>query len=388
MLIFTYFILMVLFVGALIFRKKIMDATIGSIHKGALTLNNRVEEWGNKQITENPSSPVAMLRYAKQWKRAEARREIYQKLREGMYGQKKEQKKSAPGDAGASPTDDLKKAGASGDPPEGVAYRQSNHTRDEKPKTTGPKEPTENVQIPVEGLEQVPEKARESFGWRPAPDGQTGSQGEEGLEVFGPWDKIPHEAREPVKYDVVMEDGKKQTVYGSWENTPQGPVLRENYWSLERTKRAYRILRDKEGKVFARNIGVNDATEKRRQADQKTTPQAKQNNRPIDYSPPEAAPGPQPGANHASARGATKKSTQRGRGPVDFGARYSPGTHPPRESAEKTVNGTGFVKDEKTDVQTAGPNFRVKGDIANPGRHRDQPPVINEGGDGSGAGTG
>ncbi len=430
MLILTYLILMLIYVGALIYRKKIMGATIGAIHKGALTLNNRVEEWGKRQIMENPSSPVAKWRYARQWKGAQVRKGIYEKLRNKKdvkgkdgSGQKKDGgKRGHPGDAGAPPPDEGMKANTTGNP-----------------QVEPDPEETNNVQTPVEGLEQMPEKAKESFGWRQVPDEHGGGQGD--LEVFGPWGKIPTEARKPGKYDVVMEDGKKQTVYGSWEENSNGPVLRENYWSLERTKRAYRIMRDKQGNVFARKIDEDAAKGKRQEAGKETAPQAPQHIRPADYSAPEASTGTQPGASpvsRAARRRVSIKATsegtpapggpprsdlrggpvtrggaplagrdngekttansektarqtpiQRNRGPVDFGARYSPGANTPRNAREKTVSETGVIKEEKTNSRTAG----AREDIANPDRHGGQPPVIeknapNPGGDGSGAGKG
>ncbi|TEB04693.1 hypothetical protein Psch_03455 [Pelotomaculum schinkii] len=423
MLIFTYFILIGVFVGALILRKKLMDATVGAIHKGALTLNNRVEEWGNKQIAENPSSPMAQWRYGKLWKRAEARREIYQKLREEKYGQKKDgsrQEKGAFGDAGAplpdnGKPDNGKNVGTTGNPLED-STSQTKHTGGREPKapTKDPEEKkspgeeptteteTETIQTPVEGLEQMPEKARESFGWRSAPDGQRGGQDEDVLEVFGPWDKIPQDARKPVNYSVVTEEGRKQKVYGSWEETPHGPVLRENYWSLERTPRAYQIMRDNAGNVFARKVGVDNAAQKQQQAGQQTAPQASQNIRPEGYSAPESPPVPQPSANQAAtatrrriplrmaqapgrpasgdfrnspadtARGTRAKShptQRRERGPVDFGARYSPGTHPPEDTDEKTIRQPEFAKEEKTDVRTADPYIRAREETADPDRH-------------------
>lgn len=427
-----------------------MDATVGAIHKGALTLNNRVEDWGNKQITENPSSPVAMWRYAKQWKRTEARREIYNKLRgdkkDGQNNDSGEQKKrdsknGHPGDAGTGSPDD-KNTNASGNPSGGVAYRQANHTEGGKPESPEPEERNEKTQTPVEGLEQMPESARDSFGWRPAPEGQSEGQGKEGFEVFGPLDKIPQEARTPSKYEVPMEDGKKQSVYGAWEESPNGPVLREAHWYLQKTRRAFQILRNKDGKVFARKLDVENAAEKQQQADQKTAPQARQNFRPTDILAPETAPGPQPGENRTSRtahgrvplrttqEGTTVQSrpdsgnlrdapavrggpplaghdgdektttvrettvkpkpTQRSRGPVDFGARYSPGNHSSKESDGKTVNETGFAKGERTDEHAAGSYSRAKEDISNPSGQGGQPPVIEKkdpGGAGSESGT-
>lgn len=435
MLIIIYFILIGIFIGSLIIRKKFMEATVGAIHKGALTLNNRVEDWKNRQIMENPNSPIAKWRYARQWNRMEARREIYKKLRDKKDGQGKDDilqnktrnKKGHPDNA-TPPKDDGNNTGTAGNIAEGTKSK-INHTVGKEPKipdseeakTPETEKATEEVQTPVNGLEQMPDNARKSFDWRPSPDGQTGRQGEDDLEVFGPWDKIPQEAREPVKYDVVTEDGKKENIYGSWYETPNGPILRENYWSLERTRRAYRIMRDKQGNVFARKVNVDDAKEKEGQrAKKQATPQTPQNSPPPDYSAPKASSTLQPGTSQTSrvnhrrvplrttpestavpgesasseyrnvsatrevppltgderienttaAREKTvrQKPTQRGRGPVDFGARYSPGAHPP-----------GNVKEEKMGFSPAGPYFRANEDMANPNRHDDQLPVIENG---------
>ncbi|WP_449240573.1 hypothetical protein [Desulfoscipio gibsoniae] len=402
MLIIIYFTLIGIFIGSLILRKKFMEATVGAIHRGALTLNNRVDDWKNRQIMENPNSPVAKWRYARQWNRMEARRNIYNKLRDKRdrkNGQEKEdilqnqtRNKKGHSDNAGTPSDNRKNNDTTGNISEG-AKRNINHTREKEPKTLDPEEAktldaekaTEAIQTPVNGLEQMPENARESFDWRSAPDDQTGSQVEDDLEVFGPWDKIPQEAREPVKYNVVTEDGKNENIYGSWEETPHGPVLRENYWSLERTRRAYRIMRDKQGNVFARKFNVDDAKEKGGQkAKKQAAPQTPQNSPPPEST---AVPGESAGseyrnvsaprqgpplAGHGSSEKTTatrekavrQKPTQRGRGPVDFGARYSPGVHPPGEPSKKTVNATGNVKEEKNE------------DMANPNRHDDQPPII------------
>jgi len=287
MLLFKYFLLIVIFIAALAFRKKMMEHTIGAIHRGALTLNNRVESWMKRQIETNPYSPYARIAMRKRFERLRIMRDLYRKWSE-------KEKKENPDDSSNSPqnafsNDSLSNAGdvggADGDfvgaRRNPVIFRRKpshEHVEEAFPREiavrteTGPAEAghpefsgetgravspagtSSQEGFPVGGVELLPLKARESFGWLPCSD-----DGPDDGAVYGPkGNEVPEELKKPRQYFVPNAPGKYPSIipmYGAWEMTERGPALRA-YDIISNTpaSAAYQVFRNKRGEVFARKI--------------------------------------------------------------------------------------------------------------------------------------
>lgn len=126
MLLFKYFLLIVVFVSAIVLRKKMMEHTLGAIHRGALSLNNRIEGWVKRQVETHPASPYAQAIVQQRFKKAEMWRDLYKKWRKERV--EKSQGPSSPNDdTGGPPGGGPRPPDNGGGPPPGgkgpLSYR-------------------------------------------------------------------------------------------------------------------------------------------------------------------------------------------------------------------------------------------------------------------------
>jgi len=280
-MIFKYLLLIAIFVSALVFRKKMMEHTIGAISRGFATLSGRVESWAKRQWETNPYSPYARAANFYRFKKYEFRRELYRKWRSTSRAGDKDEENgknegSGTGDATSqqradapprqgretrSPADRGRvfrvrrdraaqqpepdaaaPAATSGPvqylPPGGVAVRER---RDESPQQSD----VSASELPVR---PGPEDSGAALGWQEIPEPR-----QEGgiVAVYGPREEDLPRLWEPAHYDLPDENGAPGRVFGAWESTPFGPAFRRHDVP---ESGLYQVVRTGTGKVGSRPL--------------------------------------------------------------------------------------------------------------------------------------
>lgn len=322
-MIFKYLLLIAIFVSALVFRKKMMEHTVGAISRGFAALNARVENWAKRQWETNPFSPYARAAGYYRFRKYEFRQKLYQKWRSagraknGGSGAAPQQSASAsprqgqetrsPADRSgvlrvrrggtARPEQDAAASAATSGPvqylpPGGIAVRERGAETLTQPAAPAADEPPARLE---------PEDPAAAVGWLKI----VGPAQEDGVAaVYGPReDELPR-FREPAHYDLLDERGAPRRVFGAWEGTPFGPAFRRGDAP---ESGLYQVVRTDAGKVGSRPLAERSG---------RLAPQ-----------PPRFDDSLSPGAELFSARRASRGlSYQAGPSAVDAGLPGGPGS--------------------------------------------------------------
>lgn len=279
-MIFKYLLLIAIFVSALVFRKKMMEHTVGAISRGFAALSARVENWAKRQWETNPSSPYARAASYYRFRKYEFRRELYRKGRSVSRAKNESEGNGENEDSGTGSAASQQSTGA---PPQqgretrspadrGRVFRARGGTAGVEQDAAAPAAPAGPVQYLPPGGIAVRERGAETLTQPAAPAADeplvrlepedpgaavgwlkiVGPAQEDGVAaVFGPREEELPRFREPAHYDLLDENGAPRRVFGAWEGTPFGPVFRRHDVP---ESRLYQVVRTGAGKVGSRSL--------------------------------------------------------------------------------------------------------------------------------------
>lgn len=276
-MIFKYLLLIAIFVSALVFRKKMMEHTVGAISRGFAALSGRVESWAKRQWETNPSSPYARAAGYYRFRKYEFRRELYRKWRSAGRAKNGGEESGENEDSGAGGAAPQQSAGASprqGQETRSLAdrgrvFRARGGTAGVEQDAAAPAGPVQylppgGIAVRERGAESLtqpaapaadeppvrlePEDPAAAVGWLKIVEPR---QGDDVAAVFGPREEELPRFREPAHYDLLDERGAPRRVFGAWEDTPFGPAFRRHDVP---ESGLYQVVRTGAGKVGSRPL--------------------------------------------------------------------------------------------------------------------------------------